>query len=65
MAKWRCEVIETRTYDVYYLIEADTIEEATRKAHIGDTIRETTRKQRDVINRDIWEGPTGPLVPEF
>jgi hypothetical protein len=57
MPEFEFTVIETRTYDVRYVVEADTPEEALEMAESGETVEETKIKCRDVLNRTIYSGP--------
>ena len=50
-------VIETRTYDVRYVVEADDAEEALEMAESGVTVEEAEVKCRDVLSRTIYSGP--------
>jgi hypothetical protein len=52
---YEIEVIETRTYDVLYRVEADSPEEAREKAEMGETESEEELKCREVLDRTIWE----------
>ena len=54
MTKYKIQVVETRNYDVEYIVDADSEEEALRKAEIGDTINETdSGKMPAVIDRFV------------
>jgi hypothetical protein len=57
MPEFEFTVIETRTYDVRYVVEADTPEEAREMAESGETVEEIEIKCRDVLNRTIYSGP--------
>lgn len=58
MPKFRQVVIETRTYEVEYVVEAKNVEEAKDKIAIGDTIEEAEVKNLGVCQRDPWDNPT-------
>ena len=49
------QVIEHRAYDVIYVVEAKDEEEAKNKIAIGDTVKETEVKLREVTSRDPWD----------
>lgn len=54
----RCEVdvVETVTMGVTYIVEAETLEEATTKAEIGDTVEEYGSSPiLDVVGREAFE----------
>ncbi len=56
MAKhFEFQVIETRTVEVNYVVEADSLDEAMAKAEIGDTIEEYApdNSRIEVINRSV------------
>jgi type II secretory pathway component PulF len=55
MPTYRFQAYETRTYDVEYVVEADTEEEAREKAEQGDTLSEETGRMTGVISRDIFD----------
>jgi len=57
MARFKQIVIETRTYEVEYIIEAKNAKEATRKAEIGETVEENEIKCNGVVSRDTWDEP--------
>lgn len=62
MPRFKQVVIETRTYQVEYIVEADDVEEAKNKIAIGDTVEENEIKCDGVTQRDPWDEPT--LVPK-
>ena len=51
------QVIESRCYDVLYIVEAKDVEEAKEKVALGETLAETEIKMREVIVRDPWDEP--------
>jgi len=55
MAFYRVEVVETRTVDVIYLVEADSENEARQKAENGETVDEDHPVAREIINRSVFE----------
>lgn len=65
MATYVAYVTETRNYEVEYLIEADSQEEAEHKAAIGDTVDETELGGGDVTDRYVAEvNARGPKPDE-
>lgn len=57
------QVIETRTYDCVYTVEANNIEEAKNKIASGETVYEDTIKLTAVISRDEWDEPIPIPIP--
>jgi hypothetical protein len=54
MPRFKFLVTESRTYSCEYEVEANTYEEAVRKASVGDTIDEDDRDDNyDVVNREV------------
>lgn len=54
MPEFKFRVIETRTQEVEYAVEAETEEEARQKAEIGDTTMEVELEPLgEVIDREI------------
>lgn len=58
MPRYEQKVIETRTYTVFYVVEAKDEQEAKDKIEIGDTLSENDAAMGEVLNRE----PYGPLV---
>lgn len=58
MPRYEQEVIEMRTYKVFYVVEAKDEDEAQDKISIGDTLSEKESGTCEVLNRE----PYGPLV---
>ena len=57
MAKFKQTVIETRHYEVEYVVEAKNAKEASRKVEAGETIEENEIKFVGVVARDSWDEP--------
>ena len=53
MARFEFEVVETRNYLCWYVVEAKTEEEAREKAQRGETKAEDDMEMLDVINREV------------
>jgi hypothetical protein len=64
MPFFKLEMIEQRAYDVEYIVNAKNPNEARELAALGDTVKETEIKCREVTERDIWDGPTKCEKPE-
>jgi hypothetical protein len=62
--KFRQTVIETRTYEVEYVVEAKNVEEAEQKIAIGETLEENEIKTCDVLQRDPWNEPEKIVTPK-
>lgn len=61
--RYAVTVIETRTVQVEYVVEADDEEEARALAEIGDTVEEVeSNKPYDVVDRTLTTDPKG--LPE-
>lgn len=60
MALFRCWVTEVRHYEVEYLVEADSKEEAREKAEAGATEREENESFECV-----WDRQVGFVIPEI
>jgi len=52
---YKFDVTETRSFTVIYTVEADNLEEARKKAEIGDTVKEEEVRSHGVQSRDIFE----------
>lgn len=63
MPKYRIDVIEVRNVSCTYVVEADTPEEAIKKAQIGDTEKETENGCDEVQDRVVNNIPAD-LEPE-
>ena len=58
MALWKVDVIEKGAQLCRYAVEADTVEEALRKAHRGDTDREIQLEgNSEIVGRDVTSVP--------
>lgn len=57
MTRYVLEMIETRSVDITYVVEADSVHEAQSKALVGDTVEEYAAKESGVLDREIFEGP--------
>lgn len=57
MSKYRVIVSEVRHYDVAYIVEADSPEEAVEMAEQGDSIKETQLKNHGVMDRHVHDEP--------
>ncbi len=55
MKRYEQIVIETRTYEVLYTVEAETKEEAEEMFETGETIDEKEIKCLDVTGRHPWD----------
>lgn len=55
--QWVCDVIETRTYRVRYVVEAKTLEAARDKITVGDTVSEVEDKCEGVLDRNEFSPP--------
>lgn len=51
MNRYRVEVLETRVYNVTYVVSARSRKEAERKVAEGDTVSETDVKCEQVLDR--------------
>ena len=59
MSKYKGTVRERRGIDVFYEVEADSIQQAEEKLRSGETINETeVDGTYDIYDRDLREGPT-------
>ena len=54
MPYFQQEVIETRSYNVLYTVEAKDAKEAASKIAAGDTFKEEELKNNGVSQRDTW-----------
>lgn len=64
MAQFKCYVIETRTYAVWYTVEAESVGVAEAKAETGETIEEVEEGGGgSVIDRQILGSPM--LITEY
>lgn len=55
MAQFKFLMATTMIRHEIYTVEADTLDEARKKAEIGDTIKEEMVGSSGIIDRTIWE----------
>lgn len=55
--KWEVVVTEVRHVECHYTVEAKTLDEAKRKAAIGDTFAEYDMKNHGVFHRVVESEP--------
>lgn len=58
MTRYECEIVETRLVRVYYEIEAESLEDAKRKALAGETIAEQELPlTQEITERELFSEP--------